>query len=66
MKKNESTLDRVLRAVLGVAIVAVGYYWATGTVSIVLYVVGAITLFTAATGFCGLYKILGISTLKKK
>jgi hypothetical protein len=28
-------------------------------------VLGAALLFTAATGFCWLYKLLGISTLKR-
>lgn len=65
MTKNEGTPDRVLRALLGIALLAAGYFWATGVIAIVLYVVGAIALITAATGFCGLYKLLGINTLKK-
>jgi Protein of unknown function (DUF2892) len=65
MKPNEGTVDRILRALLGVALLAAGYFMATGTVAIVLYVVGVIVLFTAATGFCLLYKLIGVSTLKK-
>jgi hypothetical protein len=33
-----------------------------GVLSIVLYVLGAVMLFTAATGFCLLYKLFGLST----
>jgi len=65
MMKNEGTLDRVLRALLGLALVAAGYFSPGGTVAIVLYVLGAMSIFTAITGFCMLYKLLGVNTMKK-
>ncbi len=64
--KNESRLDRMLRAIAGILVLSIAYFWTSGNVSIALYVVGAILLFTAATGFCLLYKPFGFSTLKKK
>ena len=65
MKKNEGAIDRILRVLLALAAFATAYFWTTGALSIILYIVGAILLFTAITGFCLLYKPFGISTLKK-
>ncbi|HSN06700.1 MAG TPA: DUF2892 domain-containing protein [Candidatus Angelobacter sp.] len=63
MSVNESTLDRVLRAVAGIAAAvaafAVGFGAALG---IVLAVLAVVLLGTSATGFCPLYRLLGIST----
>jgi hypothetical protein len=64
MKVNESTIDRVIRLIIGVVLIAAGYFFATGVGSIVLYVLGAVMLFTAATGFCLIYKLFGASTKK--
>ena len=66
MKQNESTMDRTLRVVIGVAAFAVGRFVFTGTLSTILYVIGAIALITGIIGFCGLYALLGISTKKTK
>jgi hypothetical protein len=63
MKRNEGTLDRVLRAVLAVAAVigaaAVGFTTAGG---IALLVAAAILGVTAVAGFCPLYAVFGLST----
>ncbi len=64
MKKNEGTTDRVIRAVAGILGLAVaaalgGGWWILGAV-------GAVLLVTAATGFCGLYTLLGVSTCPVK
>jgi hypothetical protein len=63
MKRNESTIDRVIRAVLGVAFVAIGLA-VGGTLAVVLYVLAAVMLVTAFAGFCPLYRLLGIDTCK--
>lgn len=63
MSTNESTLDRTIRVVLGVAAligaVVVGIASVPG---VALAVVGAILTLTGAVGFCPLYRVLGIST----
>ncbi|NTW29025.1 MAG: DUF2892 domain-containing protein [Coriobacteriia bacterium] len=66
MKVNESTTDRVIRAIVGVLAIAIGYLVFLGTtLAIILYVIGAILIFTAVTGFCLLYKLFGnFSTVK--
>ncbi len=65
---NEGPFDRGVRVVLGAALL-----W-LGTVSGILegglgtaaVVVGAVLLITGITGFCGLYKVLGINTCATK
>jgi hypothetical protein len=63
--QNESMLDRSIRIILGLIIAIISYFTLTGVLQIAAYVVAAILIFTALTGFCLIYKILGISTLKK-
>jgi hypothetical protein len=64
MKQNESTVDRLIRAIVGVVIIYLSYVKLSGTVAIIGYVIGIISVVTALTGFCYLYKVLGISTKK--
>jgi len=64
--KNESSLDRIIRVILA-AVIAVLYFTGvlSGTWAIVLGILAVILLITGLIGFCPLYKLLGISTLKK-
>ena len=71
MKQNESKLDRIIRVIVGLILVAVGIvlYFTLGSPSnlillIVLVVLGAVSLFTAATGFCAIYALFKFSTNK--
>ncbi len=64
MKTNESAVDRIIRAVLGIALLAAGLLTA-GPIKWVLLVLAAVALITAVTGFCLLYKLFGINTNKK-
>jgi hypothetical protein len=67
MKKNMGTLDRGIRVIVALVIVAlIAMKTVTGTLSIVLGVFAVVFLITAAIGFCPLYVVLGISTCKKK
>ena len=65
MKKNMSSLDRVVRILLA-AIFAVLYFTGTvtGTIGLVLLVLGGVFLFTSVISFCPLYAIFGLSTCK--
>ena len=61
--RNQATIDRWLRGLLAVvsAVIAV----AVGSSSVggvILWVVAVVLALTAATGFCPLYRVLGIST----
>jgi hypothetical protein len=62
-KLNEASWDRILRVVLGIALLYVGLAGVvTGTLGIVLAVLGGIFLLTGIVGFCPLYTIFGIRT----
>jgi len=62
MVKNVGTVDRVIRAIVGILALG-GAFFVSGTVfKVILAIVGIVMLFTAITGFCGLYRIFGIST----
>jgi hypothetical protein len=67
MKLNMGGADRIIRALIAVAI-AVLYFTnvITGTLGIVLLVVGAVFLLTSIVGFCPLYAPFGIRTCPKK
>lgn len=66
MTRNEGLVDRIIRAVLAVILLVLGLgplgALRGAALGIVVAVVGLILAFTAATGFCLLYKLLGIST----
>jgi len=69
MQKNEGTVDRVIRVIIGIILIGLGVYFQStwGLVAmIVLIVLGLVALITGITGFCGLYKLLKISTIKKQ
>ena len=60
---NVGPIDRVVRMVLGIGLVAVALSGAVaGPLLAVTWIVAAIALVTGAIGFCPLYFILGIST----
>jgi len=58
MKCNSGTVDRALRVVAGIVLLALA---ATGTVGVWGWI-GIVPLFTGAVGFCPAYAILGLST----
>ena len=66
MVKNESNLDRIIRGVVGVALVLFALFGSAGNMVlwVVALVIGAVLILTAAIGFCPLYKALGIKTNK--
>ena len=65
MKKNMSSADRIIRVLLA-AVFAVLYFTGTvtGTLGIVLLVLGGVFVLTSLVSFCPLYAIVGISTWK--
>lgn len=62
MKCNEGTIDRTLRVVAGLALVALA---ATGTVGLWGWI-GIVPLVTGAIGFCPAYAIFGVKTCSTK
>ncbi|MBP7567247.1 MAG: DUF2892 domain-containing protein [Burkholderiaceae bacterium] len=58
MKTNAGTLDRTLRILVGLALIALA---ATGVVGLWGWI-GVVPLLTGAIGNCPLYSLLGINT----
>ncbi|MFY0688463.1 MAG: DUF2892 domain-containing protein [Cyclobacteriaceae bacterium] len=63
MKKNMGSADKVIRIIL-TAIFAVLYFsgTVTGTLGIVLLILGGIFLLTSLVSFCPLYTLVGLRT----
>lgn len=61
MKTNVGFIDRIVRVILGCAILGAGYYFKSWW-----GLVGAVPLLTAALGFCPLYRPLGFNTCALK
>ena len=62
MKTNVGGIDRILRIVIGLVLIALA---ATGTVGVWGWI-GIVPLATAALGFCPLYTVLGLNTCPMK
>jgi hypothetical protein len=55
---NEGTLDRVIRVVLGVALLSLTVVGPKSLVGLV----GIVPIVTGLAGFCPLYRLVGVST----
>jgi len=65
MKTNESSLDRIIRVILGIALLALYFTGTvTGGLGILFIVLGAVALLTGVVGFCPLYMLLKVNTNK--
>jgi hypothetical protein len=62
--KNEGNVDRIIRFFLGIIFFISAFFWFTGIVQIIFYILGTIMIFTAITGFCLVYLLFGISTYR--
>ncbi|MFY8021087.1 MAG: YgaP family membrane protein [Bacteroidia bacterium] len=63
MKKNMGNLDKGIRIV--VAIILAGLYFGgivSGTLGMVLLVIGAVFVLTSLVSFCPLYTLVGLNT----
>lgn len=67
MKTNEGGIDRVLRVIMGLALLILGIWvFKTTGWTIAIIIVGAVLFITGLTGFCALYIPLGINTRSVK
>ena len=67
MKTNENPIDRIIRVVVGIALIVLGPLGiASGAWMWVAGVLGTILLLTGIVGFCPLYALLKLSTVKNK
>jgi hypothetical protein len=67
MKKNMGSTDKIIRLIVAVIIVALYLSGTiTGTLGVVLLVLGAVFLVTSFISFCPLYTLVGINTCSTK
>lgn len=65
LSPNEGGVDRIVRIILGISIGALALSNYSPISQTAGLIVSAVLIITGATGFCGLYALLGISTCKK-
>ncbi len=67
MKQNMGGADRIIRIALA-AVLAYLYFsgTVTGTLGLVLVVLGGVFLLTSLVGFCPLYTLVGLNTCPRK
>ena len=66
MQCNLGAVDRVVRIAAGVVAITAGFVLARGWVGIGLALAGAVLVFSGTVGFCHVYKVLGIRTLRDR
>ncbi len=59
MKHNIGEVERVLRVILGIFAMLLGFLFIQGVVGNILGVLGGIAFLTGAVGWCGIYVLLG-------
>jgi len=65
--QNIGTCDRFVRIIVGIVLIAIAVLgWVTVPWAYLIALIGVIVLITGIAGWCQLYTILGINTLKKK
>lgn len=66
MKKNESMVDRIIRIIIGIILIYLGWVTLSNNLwGIILDIIGIILIITGLTGYCHLYKLLGMKTCEK-
>ncbi len=67
MKVNMGSTDKIIRVIVAI-VISVLYFTGkiTGTLGIVLLVLGGVFLVTSLISFCPLYTIFGLNTCKKE
>lgn len=67
MKPNMGNADRIIRVLIA-AVLAYLYFsgTVTGTLGLILVIVGAVFVLTSLVGFCPLYTLVGLNTCPKK
>lgn len=67
MTKNMGQIDRLIRTVVAIALIALivtGHV--SGAIAIIAALVAAVFLLTSVVGFCPLYRLIGVSTCARR
>ncbi len=62
LAQNVGNIDRIIRIVLGLALIAVGFFALAGAAGTIVGVIGFIFLLTGLVGWCPLYSLFKFST----
>jgi hypothetical protein len=65
MEKNVGKSDGIIRLILGVILIIVGFGYLSGVVGVIVIIIGVALIITSFTKFCFTYKLFGINTLDK-
>ncbi len=60
--QNEGSIDRIIRIVLGLALIAIGFFVLGSTAGAIVGIIGFIPLLTGLVGWCPLYHLFKFST----
>ncbi len=60
--QNVGSIDRIIRIVLGLALIAIGFFALAGVAGTIAGVIGFIPLLTGLVGWCPLYSLFKFST----
>lgn len=63
LSKNVGSVDRIIRIVVGLALIA-GFFLNRDGAYSWLYLIGIIPLLTGIFGTCGIYSLFGVNTCK--
>jgi hypothetical protein len=63
--KNVGGIDRILRIVVGLALIA-GFFLNSGATYSWLYLIGIVPLLTGVFSSCALYSLIGVNTCSVK
>lgn len=66
MTTNVGTIDRVLRIIAGLALIALALGYLPGIAPNPLGWIGVVPLLTAVLGWCPAYSLVGLSTCPKR
>lgn len=66
MKENVGTIDRVLRVVIGIALIVFAFWGVPATGWNWIGWIGVVPLLTGVFGYCPAYRVLGISTCARR
>jgi hypothetical protein len=65
-EKNVGTADRIVRIILGLILIFLGWGWLHGIPKGIVYLIGLILIVTGILGTCLIYSLLGMNTSAKK
>lgn len=66
MTKNIGQADSRIRILLGIILLALALFVSSaGWLTVLLFALGVLNIFTGVAGYCALYTLLGINTAKK-